>query len=87
MLLFGFFIGHEKIVLNFLMNNAMSMTSGHETQAVGQGTCANNLFWVRLIFKERERKTSQELRMLSPSLCIQRSKCNCSYCCSQLSEM
>ena len=38
------------------MNNAMSMTSGHETQAVGQGTCANNLFWVRLIFKERERE-------------------------------
>ena len=32
-------------------------------------------------------KTSQELRMLSPSLCIQRSQCNCSYCCSQLSEM
>ena len=32
-------------------------------------------------------KTSQELRMLSPSLCIQRSHCNCSYCCSQLSEM
>ena len=32
-------------------------------------------------------KTSQELRMLSPSLCIQRSQCNCPYCCSQLSEM
>ena len=54
-----FFIGHEKIVLNFLMNNAMSMTSGHETQAVGQGTCANNLFWVRLIFKERERNIAR----------------------------
>ena len=32
-------------------------------------------------------KTSQELRMLSPSLCIQSSQCNCSHCCSQLSEM
>ena len=32
-------------------------------------------------------QTSQELRMLSPSLCIQRSQCNCSYCCSQLSKM
>ena len=32
-------------------------------------------------------KTSQELRMLSPSLSIQRSQCNCPYCCSQLSEM
>ena len=32
-------------------------------------------------------RTSQELRMLSPSLCIQRSHCNCSHCCSQLSEM
>ena len=32
-------------------------------------------------------ETSQELRMLSPSLSIQRSQCNCSYCCSQLSEM
>ena len=32
-------------------------------------------------------RTSQELRMLSPSLCIQRSQCICSYCCSQLSEM
>ena len=32
-------------------------------------------------------KTSQELRMLSPSLCIQRSQYNCSYSCSQLSEM
>ena len=28
-----------------------------------------------------------ELRMLSPSFCIQRSQCNCSYCCFQLSEM
>ena len=36
---------------------------------------------------KRDLKTSQELRMLSPSLCIQRSQCNCSYCCSQLSEM
>ena len=26
-------------------------------------------------------KTMQELRMLSPSHCIQRSQCNCSYCC------
>ena len=34
-----------------------------------------------------DKRTSQELRMLSPSLCIQRSQCNCSYCCSQLSEM
>merc|ERR1711947_21556 len=32
-------------------------------------------------------KTSQELRMLSPSLSIQRSQCNCPYCCSQLLEM
>ena len=31
-------------------------------------------------------KTSQELRMLSPSLSIQRSQCNCPYCCSQLSD-
>ena len=30
---------------------------------------------------------SQELRMLSPSLCIQRSQCNYSYCCFQFSEM
>ena len=37
--------------------------------------------------KKQNDKTSQELRMLSPSLCIQRSQCNCSYCCSQLSEM
>ena len=36
------------------------MTSGHETQAVGQGTCANNLFWVRLIFKEREREKNNQ---------------------------
>ena len=28
-----------------------------------------------------------KLRMLSPSLCIQWSQCDCSYCCSQLSEM
>ena len=35
----------------------------------------------------RQAKTSQELRMLSPSLSIQRSQCNCPYCCSQLSEM
>ena len=28
-----------------------------------------------------------ELRMLSPSFCIQRSQCNCSYCCFQLREM
>ena len=28
-----------------------------------------------------------ELRMLSPSFCIQRSQCNCSYCCFQLWEM
>ena len=43
------------------------------------------LFWSKLF--EYVFKTSQELRMLSPSLCIQRSQCNCSYCCSQLSEM
>ena len=28
-----------------------------------------------------------ELQMLSPSFCIQRSQCNCSYCCFQLREM
>ena len=33
------------------------------------------------------KKASQELRMLSPSLSIQRSQCNCPYCCSQLTEM
>ena len=32
-------------------------------------------------------KTSQELRMLSLSLFIQRSQSNCEYCCSQLSAM
>ena len=38
-------------------------------------------------YRQHPIKTSQELRMLSPSLCIQRSQCYCSYCCSQLSEM
>ena len=37
--------------------------------------------------RKKLKKTSQELWMLSPSLYIQRSQCNCSYCCSQLSEM
>ena len=43
--------------------------------------------WWRTYSTQQLTKTSQELWMLSPSLCIQRSQCNCSYCCSQLSEM
>ena len=42
---------------------------------------------VEKLIDEKVIKTSRELRMLSPSLSIQRSQCNCSYCCSQLSEM
>ena len=49
------------------------------------------LFWkakTGLIFYIKlPSETSQELRMLSPSLCIQRSQCNCSYCCSQVSSL
>ena len=36
---------------------------------------------------KNEKKTSQKLRMLSPSLFIQGPQCNYQYCCSQLSEM
>ena len=43
--------------------------------------CWRGLWWVESTVLNKN-QTSQELRMLSPSICIQRSQCNYSYCCS-----
>ena len=86
-------VGVIKIVMVILMWRwgrillAIQMVVG-----TGQATKTDKKFQLAfdpspLFFRKRLKKTSQELRMLSPSLSIQRSQCNCPYWCSQLSEM